>query len=92
MKKQIISNAFLFLSIMVYVVLFKTIFGQSNLMVGVTVLIIGLVTSEKDMTQNLKLLFIKLLFILLYMGLASYLITVSAFLTMLISIPFIFFM
>ena len=60
MKKQIISNAFLFLAIMVYVVLFKTIFGQSNLMVGVTVLIIGLVTSEKDMTQNLKLLFINL--------------------------------
>lgn len=54
MKKQIISNAFLFLSIMVYVVLFKTIFGQSNLMVGVTVLIIGLVTSEKEYDSKFK--------------------------------------
>lgn len=91
MKKQIISNTFLFITIMIYVILFQTIFGRSNLMVGVAVLIIGLVTSQKDMTQNLKLLFVQLLAIMLYMGLASYFVTVSAVLTMLLSIPFIFF-
>lgn len=91
MKKQIISNTILFAAIMIYVVIFQTVFGRSNLMVGVAVLIIGLVTIQKDMTQNLKLLFVELLVIMLCMGLASYLVTISAILTMVVSVPFIFF-
>lgn len=91
MKKQIISNTILFAVIMVYVVIFQSIFGRSNLMVGVAVLIIGLVTIQKDMTQNLKLLLFELLAIMVYMGVASYVVTISSILSLFISVPFIFF-
>lgn len=91
MKKQIIANTTLFIVIMIFVILFRSIFGSSNMMVGVSVLVIGLVTSQKDMTQNLKLLFFQLVCILLYMGLASYFAVLNPFIGLIFNIPFIFF-
>lgn len=91
MKKQIISNTIMFIAIMLFVVLFSNIFGQANKMVGIVVLIIGLVISEKDLTQNLKVLTVQLVIINLFMGIASYFANLNPFLGLLFNIPFIFY-
>ena len=63
MKQKIIANTIMFIMILLFIVFFKGIFGEANKMVGIVVLIIGLVISERDLTQNLKLLTVGLLIV-----------------------------
>lgn len=91
MKKQIISNTIMFVFIMLFVMLFSNIFGEANKMVGIVVLIIGLVISEKDLTQNLNVLTVWLVSVNIFMGIASYFAILNPFLGLLFNIPFIFY-
>ena len=72
MKKKIISNTRMFLIILLFVNLFGGIFGKSNILVGVTVLVSILVLKHQDLTKNLYSNLIKLLFINLISGFFSH--------------------
>ena len=63
MKNKIISNTIMFIVILLFVNLFGRIFGASNNLVGVTILVSILVLMQEDLTKNLYNNFIKLLFI-----------------------------
>ena len=62
MKKKIISNTRMFLIILLFVNLFGGIFGKSNILVGVTVLVSILVLKHQDLTKNLYSNLMKLTF------------------------------
>ena len=68
MKNKIISNTIMFIVILLFVNLFGRIFGASNNLVGVTILVSILVLMQEDLTKNLYNNFIKLLFINLISG------------------------
>lgn len=72
MKKKIISNTRMFLIILLFVNLFGGIFGKSNILVGVTVLVSILVLKHQDLTKNLYSNLMKLLFINLISGVFSH--------------------
>lgn len=91
MKQKIKSNTIMFVMIMLFVMLFKEIFGEANKMVGIVILIIGLVISEKDTTQNLRLLTLGLIIVNVLMGVASYMAMVNPFWGLVVNIPFIFY-
>ena len=59
-KQKFISNTIMFTLNLVFVMFFQNIFGATNKMVGIVVLIIGLAITEKDLTQNLGVLTIEL--------------------------------
>lgn len=71
MKNKIISNTIMFIVILLFVNLFGRIFGASNNLVGVTILVSILVLMQEDLTKNLYNNFIKLLFINLISGIFS---------------------
>lgn len=91
MKQKIKSNTIMFIMIMLFVMLFKEVFGETNKMVGIVILIIGLVISEKDTTQNLRLLTLGLIIINVLMGVASYIAMINPFWGLIVNIPFIFY-
>lgn len=90
MREKIISNTVMFVLILGFMTIFENVFGSTNKMVGIVVLIIGLVISEKDLTQNLGILTIQLLSVNLLMGLFSYLTLLNPILGLIINICFIF--
>ena len=53
MKNKIISNTIMFIVILLFVNLFGRIFGASNNLVGVTILVSILVLMQEDLTKNL---------------------------------------
>lgn len=91
MKQKIISTTTMFICILLFITFFQNIFGASTKIVGITVLIIGLGISEKDLTQNLGLLVIKLICFLLVMGISSYLSVLNPYLGLFINFSFIFY-
>ena len=91
MKQKIISTTTMFICILLFITFFQNIFGASTKIVGITVLIIGLGISEKDLTQNLGLLVIKLICFLLVMGISSYLSVLNPYLGLFINFNFIFY-
>lgn len=92
MKQKIIANTIMFIMILLFIVLFKGIFGEANKMVGIVVLIIGLVISERDLTQNLKLLTVGLLAVNILMGVLSYVTLLNPFIGLILNIIFIFYL
>lgn len=90
MKQKIVSNTIMFVLILGFVTIFEDVFGATNKMVGIVVLIIGLVISEKDLTQNLGILMIQLLSVNLLMGVFSYLTLLNPILGLIINVCFIF--
>lgn len=91
MKGKIISNTIMFIMILVFVMLFQKIFGPDQKMVGIVILIIGLVISEKDTTQNLKVLTVGLLIVNLWMGVASCLTVINPLIGLIVNLTFIFY-
>lgn len=89
-KQKFISNTIMFTLNLVFVMFFQNIFGATNKMVGIVVLIIGLAITEKDLTQNLGVLTIELLIINLLMGILSYLTLLNPILGLVINLFFIF--
>lgn len=90
-KQKFISNTIMFVLILAFVMFFQNIFGVTNKMVGIVVLIIGLAITEKDLTQNLGVLTVGLLIINLLMGIFSYLSLLNPILGLVINIFFIFY-
>lgn len=62
----------LFISIITFVIVFKTIFGEANTLVGVTLIIAILVLMGEDLTKKPVANFIKLLLLNVTLGLFSY--------------------
>lgn len=52
LKNNIISKTILFIAIMIFVVIFKSIFGEQNTPVGIATVITLLMLLGKDLTQN----------------------------------------
>ncbi|MDE5977873.1 MAG: FUSC family protein [Turicibacter sp.] len=91
MKQKVIINAIMYAFILLFIMLFQGIFGATNKLVGVAVLIIGLVISEKDLTQNLSVLLLRLLMVNVAIGIFSYLTLLNPVLGFIINLFFIFY-
>ncbi len=91
MKQKIIVNTLMFIFMLLFISFFQNVFGVSNKMVGITVLIFGLGICEKDLTYNLGLLVIRLLCFLLAMGIFSYLSLLNPILGLILNFGFIFY-
>lgn len=91
MKQKIISNTIMFIMILLFVVFFQGVFGEANKMVGIVILIIGLVISEKDLTQNLRLLIVGLLIVNILMGILSYVSLLNPWIGLVLNFGFIFY-
>ncbi|WP_291651658.1 FUSC family protein [Clostridium sp.] len=66
MRKKIITNTIIFVSIILFVTIFKSMFGEGNTLVGVTVITTALVFMEKDLTAAPFRNFIKILAVNLF--------------------------
>lgn len=91
MKQKNKSNTIMFIMLMLFVMLFEEVFDQVNKMVGIVILIIGLVISEKDTTQNLRLLTLGLIIVNVLMGVVSYVEMINPCLGLVVNIPFAFY-
>ena len=72
MTKKVVSNTLLFIGILTFVIVFKTFFGESNTLVGVTLIMSILVLMSEDLTRKPGINFIKLLFLNVILGFFSY--------------------
>ncbi|MDU5109477.1 MAG: FUSC family protein [Clostridium sp.] len=66
MKNKIITNTLIFIFIILFVNLFKTIFGPGNVLIGVTIITMALVLMEVDLTITPVGNFFKILFLNLF--------------------------
>ncbi|MGX4599346.1 FUSC family protein [Faecalimicrobium sp. JNUCC 81] len=67
-KKVVVSKTFLFIFILSFIVIFKTVFGEENTLIGVTVITATLMFLERDLTSTLLSNFFKILSINLILG------------------------
>ncbi|WP_052356568.1 hypothetical protein [Faecalimicrobium dakarense] len=67
-KKVVVSKTFLFIFILSFIVMFKTVFGEENTLIGVTVITATLMFLERDLTSTLLSNFFKILSINLILG------------------------
>ena len=67
-KKVIVSKTFLFIFILSFIVMFKTLFGEENTLIGVTVITATLMFLERDLTSTLLSNFLKILSINVILG------------------------
>lgn len=65
-KNKIITNTLIFIFIILFVNLFKTIFGPGNVLIGVTIITMALVLMEVDLTITPVGNFFKILFLNLF--------------------------
>ena len=72
LKKNIISKTILFVAIMIFIVIFKSIFGEKNTPVGITTVITLLMLLGKDLIQNPVKNFLVLLGINLALGIGAF--------------------
>ncbi|CEG29431.1 FUSC family protein [Bacillus sp. B-jedd] len=72
MKKKIISNTILFISILAFIKIFAVLFGTANTLVGVTVVVAILVLMQENLTKKPMTNLAKLLFINLTLGILAY--------------------
>ncbi|WP_302669952.1 FUSC family protein [uncultured Clostridium sp.] len=72
LKKNIISKTILFVAIMIFVVIFKSIFGAENTPVGITTVITLLMLLGKDLTQSPIKNFLILVGINLALGIGAF--------------------
>lgn len=71
-KKLILSKTLLYVVIVGYIILFKTIFGSENTLIGVTSVTAALMFLERDLTLSLWKNIFKLIGVNVGMGLAAY--------------------
>ncbi|NFG63340.1 FUSC family protein [Clostridium sp. CMCC3677] len=80
MKKKIVSQTILFIFIMVFVITFKTIFGDDNILIGVTTITGMLLFLTKDLTLNPVKNTVGLMVFNVLMGIITYLASSNMFL------------
>ncbi|MDU3525265.1 FUSC family protein [Clostridium sp.] len=73
MRKKIITNTIIFVSIILFVTIFKSLFGEGNTLVGVTIITTALTFMEKDLTAAPFKNFTKILTVNLFTLLFSFL-------------------
>lgn len=73
-KKLIISKTVTFILVVVFVVIFKLIFGEKNTLIGVSTITAALIFLERDLTLSPVRSTIKLILINLLIGISSYLV------------------
>lgn len=73
MKKKIVANTINYLLILLFVNLFATIFGGSNTLIGVTIVVAVSILKQEDLTKNLYVNLMKLLGINLISGIFAHL-------------------
>lgn len=66
MRKKIISNTIIFIFIILFVTIFKSIFGEGNSLVGVTIVTAALTFMGRDLTASPFKNFIKILLVNLF--------------------------
>ncbi|WP_066388644.1 FUSC family protein [Neobacillus mesonae] len=72
-KKTIISNTILFVVIVAFIILFSTVFGKENTLIGVTTITAMLMLLERDLTNNPISNTLKLILLNLAIGIAAFL-------------------
>ncbi|GAB6168860.1 FUSC family protein [Clostridium carnis] len=72
-KKLVVSKTIMFLVIVSFIILFKTIFGAENTLIGVTTVTAALMFLENDLTLSPFKNTFKLLSLNLFIGIAAYL-------------------
>ena len=70
-KKVVLTKTILFIAIVMFVVLFKTVFGDENTLIGVTSITALLMLLERDLTIEPLKYMIKLIGLNLFIGLAA---------------------
>ena len=73
-KKLIVSKTVTFITIIVFIVIFKLIFGEKNTLIGVTTITATLMFLERDLSLSPIRNTIKLILINLLIGISSYLV------------------
>lgn len=79
-RKMIISNTKTFLFVMVYIMGFGGIFGQDNMLIGVTIVTAILMFMQRDLTSNLGQFFLLFLGINLMQGVFAFISNINIFL------------
>lgn len=74
MIKKIISKTVLFISIVLFVVVFKAIFGEVNTYVGITTLVLALCLMQRNLMVTPVQTLIKLIIINLILGLGAFIV------------------
>lgn len=72
-KKVVVSKTFLFIFILGFIVMFKSVFGEENTLIGVTVITATLMFLERDLTSTLSTTFFKILSVNLILGVLAFL-------------------
>ena len=73
MRKKIITNTIIFVSIILFVTIFKSLFGEGNTLVGVTIITTALTFMEKDLTAAIQNIWIGILVNFLALFIIGYL-------------------
>lgn len=90
-KKLIVSKTIMFIIVVGFVILFKSIFGEENTLVGVTTITATLMFLERDLTLSPIRNTIRLILINLLIGISSYLVVSNMYLGVLINFLTLFF-
>lgn len=72
-KKTIISNTILFIGIVAFVLVFSNVFGQQNMLIGISTVTAMLMLLERDLTAQPVMNTIKLTGFNVFMGIAAFL-------------------
>ena len=72
MKKKIISKTITFILIIAFVVLFKTLFGDENVLIGVTIITATLMMMNRDLSLNITRNTVFLIMINVLSGILAY--------------------
>ncbi|MCC3867694.1 FUSC family protein [Terrisporobacter mayombei] len=84
-KKLIISKTSTFIFVVVFVVIFKLIFGEENTLIGVSTITATLMFLERDLTLSPVRSAIKLILINLLIGISSYLVISNMYLGIIVN-------
>ena len=91
MIKNVISKTLLFGFVVGFVVLFKSIFGEANTLIGVTTITATLMLLENDLTLSLLKNTLKLIFLNLFIGVGSIIHGINPWLGIVANIAVVFF-
>lgn len=89
--QKVISKTIIFIVVMIFIIIFKTIFGDSNTLVGVTTLVLILLSMDRNLTTNGGKNLLKLLIMNLVMGLGAFMVSQSLWLGLIINFTIMFF-
>ncbi len=90
-KKLILTRTLTYVGVIGFVIIFKTIFGDANTLIGVTTVMAALMLLERDLTTSISRNTLKLIAINIGMGFSSYLVVSNIYLGIFINFLTLFF-